>query len=151
MLANFLLLEQELTGSSQASSATVLERLLKNFLNEAFLKNAINITSIQSTCCENLKSCADKMVAQHIHKLGDAQVGDTVQIPVPDVDRGPNDLVHVLAYITKINKSHMTYQLATKHGIIQDMHSRNTFHIRTRTCTRIKHVQIINETFNTLF
>ena len=37
-----------------------------------------------------------KKAAKHIHKLCEAQVGDTVQVPVPDVDRGPNDLVHVL-------------------------------------------------------
>ncbi|RNA09617.1 KRAB-A domain-containing 2-like [Brachionus plicatilis] len=81
-------------------------------------KNAINIAQIESTCSENLKQNAEKMAQQHVHKLGEAKVGDTVQVPVPDVDRGPADLLNILAYITKINSKNMTYQLATKYGII---------------------------------
>ncbi len=52
--------------------------------------DAVRIASLQSSCSENLKSFADKMASQFIHKLGEAQVGDTVQVPVPDVER-PND------------------------------------------------------------
>ena len=69
------------------------------------------------------------LAQQHIHKLGEAKVGYTVQVPVPDVDRGPGDLLNILAYIVKINKQHMTYQLATKHGIKKGWFSRNMFHI----------------------
>ncbi|RNA20406.1 hypothetical protein BpHYR1_037758 [Brachionus plicatilis] len=63
-------------------------------------KNAINIAQIESTCSENLKQNAEKLAQQHVHKLGEAKVGDTVQVPVPDVDRGPADLLNILAYIT---------------------------------------------------
>ena len=90
-------------------------------------QNSIKIADIQATCTENLTSFANKMAQQHIHKLGEAKVGDTVQVPVPDVDRGPADLIHILAYITQINKLHMTYQLATKHGIITGWHARKLF------------------------
>ncbi|CAF0781853.1 unnamed protein product [Brachionus calyciflorus] len=69
------------------------------------------------------------MEQQHIQKLGEAKVGDTVQVPVNEVDRGPADLINVLAYITKLDKSYMTYQLATKHGIIAGWHTRNKFHL----------------------
>ncbi|RNA40400.1 SCAN domain-containing 3-like [Brachionus plicatilis] len=92
-------------------------------------KNAINIAQIESKCSENLKRNAEKMAQQHVHKLGEAKVGDTVQVPVPDVDRGPADLLNILAYITKINSKNMTYQLATKYGIIAGWHTRNKFHI----------------------
>ena len=51
--------------------------------------NLLTDPSIQSSCSENLKFCTEKMIAQYIHKLGEAQVGDTVHVPVPDVDRGP--------------------------------------------------------------
>ena len=47
------------------------------------------------------------MAQQHIHRLGEATVGDTVQVPVPDVNRGPGDVLHVLAYIIKINQQNM--------------------------------------------
>ena len=64
------------------------------------------------------------MAEQHIHKVVESQVGDTVQFPVPDVDRYPNDLVDFFTCITK-RKKHMTNQLATKNGIIHGIHSRN--------------------------
>ncbi|CAF0997745.1 unnamed protein product, partial [Brachionus calyciflorus] len=44
------------------------------------------------------------MEEQHIHKLGEAKVGDTVQVPVNEVDLGPADLINVLAYITNKDK-----------------------------------------------
>ena len=69
------------------------------------------------------------MAQQHIHKLGEAKIGDTVKIEVPAVDRGHADLLHILAYILKIDKSHATYQLATKHGILDGWQSRNMFDI----------------------
>ncbi|RNA41806.1 hypothetical protein BpHYR1_017718 [Brachionus plicatilis] len=82
-----------------------------------FEANAIKISDIEATCSENMEIVADKMLNQHIHKLGEAKIGDTVQVPVPDFDRDPADLVNVLAYITKINTVHMTYQLATKYDL----------------------------------
>ncbi|CAF1016654.1 unnamed protein product [Brachionus calyciflorus] len=69
------------------------------------------------------------MLNQHIHKLGEAKIGDTVQVPIPDVDRGPGDLINILAYILDTNKSNMTYRLGTKHGIISGWDTRNKFHI----------------------
>lgn len=93
-----------------------------------FEANAIKIRDIQNSCSENLKNAAEAMAMQHIHKLGEAKVGDTVQVSVPDVDRGPADPVNILAYITKIN-NHKLYQLATKHGIIKGWHARNSFQI----------------------
>ena len=69
------------------------------------------------------------MAQQHIHKLGEAQVGDTVKVQVHDVDRGHADILHILAYILKVNKENGSYQLATKHGILDGWQSRNMFEI----------------------
>ena len=69
------------------------------------------------------------MAQQHIHKLGEAQVGDTVKIAIPDLDRRHADLLHMLAYIVKINENNAIYQLATKHCIIDGWQSRNMFQI----------------------
>ena len=63
--------------------------------------NAIRMDDIRSTVVSNL---IEKMSVQHIHKLGEAQVGDRVQVPMPDVDRGPGDLTNALAYILKVCK-----------------------------------------------
>lgn len=111
----------------EASEADFVEERPSKQLN--FDENAIKIADIQSSCSENLRQVAEKMALQHIHKLGEAKIGDTVQVPVPEVDRGPADLLHVLACIIKINRQHMMYQLATKHGIISGWLSRNAFHI----------------------
>ncbi|RNA00058.1 glycosyl transferase [Brachionus plicatilis] len=81
-----------------------------------FQSNAIKIQDIQNDCHENLKNAADLIAKQHIHKLGEAKIGDTVQVTVPDVDRGSADPVNILAYVTKIN-NHQLYQLATQHGL----------------------------------
>ena len=69
------------------------------------------------------------MAQQHIHKLGEAKVGDTVKVQVPSVDRGHADMLHILAYILKVDTAHATYQLATKHGILDGWQSRNMFEI----------------------
>ena len=46
-------------------------------------QNAIKIASISSSVSSNLRNKAEKMAQQHIHKLGEAQVGDTVKVLVP--------------------------------------------------------------------
>ncbi|RNA32040.1 ATP-dependent DNA helicase pif1 [Brachionus plicatilis] len=95
-----------------------IENLLFTSKQTCFEANAIKIRDIQNSCGENLKTAAEAMAMQHIHKLGEAKVADTVQVSVPDVDRGPADPVNILAFITKI-KNHKLYQLATKYGIIK--------------------------------
>jgi hypothetical protein len=85
--------------------------------------------SISSTVSHNLRTRAEKMAQQHIHKLGEAKVGDTVKVQVPSVDRGHADMLHILAYILKVDTAHATYQLATKHGILDGWQSRNMFEI----------------------
>jgi hypothetical protein len=92
-------------------------------------RNAIKLSQIRTAVVANLTECADKMAQQHIHKLGEARIGDTVQVEVPSVDRGPGDLLHVLAYIISSNKQNMTYKLATSFGKISGMFTRNQFHI----------------------
>ncbi|RNA40845.1 KRAB-A domain-containing 2-like [Brachionus plicatilis] len=77
------------------------------------------MADIQQSCNANLRNAAEKMAQQHINKLGEAMVSDAVQVPVPDVDRGPADPSNILAYILKINNSHMNYQLATSMKLLK--------------------------------
>ncbi|RNA36284.1 hypothetical protein BpHYR1_039927 [Brachionus plicatilis] len=39
------------------------------------------MADIQQSCNANLRNAAEKMAQQHINKLGEAMVGDTVQVP----------------------------------------------------------------------
>ena len=68
-----------------------------------------------------------------------------IQLPVPDVDRGPGDLLHVLAYITRINKAKSWYKLATKHRVLSGMYSRNQFHICKQQILKIGQLDSDNE------
>ena len=45
-----------------------------------------------------------------IRKLGQAKVGDTVQVELSKFDRGPLDCNYLLAYITEINDEHSLYK-----------------------------------------
>ncbi len=78
----------------------------------------------------NLHASADKILVQHIRRLGEASVGDTVQIELADVDRGPLDFRYILAYITEVNTERSTYRLCTSHGFIKGWRSRNEFVIQ---------------------
>ena len=67
------------------------------------------------------------MRQQHIYKLGEDAIGDTVSVQVSDVDRASGDLPNVLCYILNINKERALYQLATKHGIVEGWLNRDQF------------------------
>ncbi|CAF0955615.1 unnamed protein product [Brachionus calyciflorus] len=59
---------------------------------------------------DNLHAAADKMAIQHLRKLGEAKVGDTVQVELSKYDRGPLDCNYLLAYITEINEERSLYK-----------------------------------------
>ena len=54
------------------------------------------------------------------HKSASFNVGDTVSIKVPSIDRGNSDLLRLPCVITKVNgHKDINYQLGTKHGILK--------------------------------
>jgi hypothetical protein len=59
------------------------------------------------------------MASQNINKLGEAKIGETVHVPVPDVEMNPTALSHILALMIDVNKNNMTYKLACKYGILK--------------------------------
>jgi hypothetical protein len=61
-------------------------------------------------------------------KFPPAQIGDTVRIQVPDVDRGRTDPRNVLAVVVGIEDSDF-YRLANKHGTLKQLFTRNQFAI----------------------
>ena len=73
---------------------------------------------------ENLHAAADKMATQHIRKLGEAKVGDTVQVELSKLDCN-----YLLAYITEINEERSLYKLCTTKGMIKGWQARNVFAI----------------------
>ena len=63
----------------------------------------------RSAAVDDLHTATDKMAFQHIRKLGQAKVGDIVQVELSEFDRGPLDCNYLLVYITEINDERSLY------------------------------------------
>ena len=105
----------------------------------------VRMQDIQNTVVENLTARAEDMRLQHIHKLGEAKIGDTVQVDVSGVDRGPGDLPMISCYILKINNETSMYKIATKHGVIEGWLARNQFQLCKQKLFTIDQVNIEKE------
>ncbi|GFT89138.1 KRAB-A domain-containing protein 2 [Nephila pilipes] len=57
-----------------------------------------------------------------------AQIGDTVRLQVPDVDRGRTDNRNVLTVVVGIEDSDF-YKLANENGTLKQLYTRNQFEI----------------------
>ncbi|XP_023218899.1 SCAN domain-containing protein 3-like [Centruroides sculpturatus] len=74
---------------------------------------------------ENLKKQAEKMINTSNSKYTAPNVGDTVRIRVPDVDRARSDGKNILGVVAVKDKN--LYKLGTKYGILNLLYSRNQF------------------------
>nr|XP_012151860.1 PREDICTED: uncharacterized protein LOC105663967 [Megachile rotundata] len=77
---------------------------------------------------QNLLLQATKMLQTSQNQFPPAQIGDTVRIQVPDVDRGRTDSRNVLAVVIGIEDSDF-YKLANKNGTLRQLYTRNQFAI----------------------
>ncbi|XP_050302119.1 uncharacterized protein LOC126740226 [Anthonomus grandis grandis] len=59
-------------------------------------------------------------------KFPPCNVGDTVRLKIPDVDRGRGDFRNVLMVVVETNREGM-YRLGNESGTIEEMFSRNQF------------------------
>ena len=75
---------------------------------------------------ENLLLQANKMLRTTQKQFPPAQIGDSVRIQVPDVDRGRTDSRNVLAVVVGIEDSDF-YKLANKNGTLKQLYTRNQF------------------------
>lgn len=75
---------------------------------------------------ENLLLQANKMLRTSQKQFPPAQIGDSVRIQVPDVDRGRTDSRNVLAVVVGIEDSDF-YKLANKNGTLKQLYTRNQF------------------------
>jgi len=55
-----------------------------------------------------------------------AEVGDTVMVPIPLVDRGRAEFTNAKAVVLQVDESG-TYKLGTRHGILKQLYTRNQF------------------------
>ena len=75
---------------------------------------------------QNFLLQANKILRTTQKQFPPAQIGDTVRIQVPDVDRGRTDSRNVLAVVVGIEDSDF-YKLANKNGTLKQLYTRNQF------------------------
>ncbi|KAK9712777.1 hypothetical protein QE152_g24731 [Popillia japonica] len=86
----------------------------------------------------NLEIQADRMKSVSLanHPIG--KIGETVRIPIPDVDRARSDLRNILGVILVVEDNN--YSIGTKLGKLQQMYSRNQFTICKQSMVAIDDV-----------
>ncbi|KAK4326939.1 hypothetical protein Pmani_002543 [Petrolisthes manimaculis] len=71
---------------------------------------------------------AQKMVKRNRRLLTEANVGDNVTVPIPNVDRGRTDPKNLIGVIVERDSQEL-YKIATKSGVLDGKFSRNQFDI----------------------
>lgn len=87
-----------------------------------------SIRTGQNNAKNNLKKQAEKMLALSNSKFPPAEIGTSVVVRVPDVDRGRLAPRNVLAVVTQVKSSGL-YELGTKNGTLERVYARNEFTI----------------------
>ncbi|KAL0883175.1 hypothetical protein ABMA27_016617 [Loxostege sticticalis] len=85
--------------------------------------NEINILRERKDSHLNLKRAAEKMTAHSSKKFKNIDVGATVLVEVPKVDRGPLDSKNVVGKV--LEKRNELYKVGTSFGVINDWLPRN--------------------------
>lgn len=115
----------------------------------------------------NLENQAVKMKTWSDKKLNPADVGATVRVPVPDVDKGRGDARNILAVVTEVNMNFKKniysyillsiiilnffqvtadgyYRLGTREGLLKSLYSRSQFTICQKKLIPIDEVPMEN-------
>lgn len=77
---------------------------------------------------EGLLQQAKKMKLNSDKLLPSAKIGDTVRLPVPDVDRGRADARNVLGVVVTVEDD-MYYKIGTERGTLPQLFTRNQFSV----------------------
>lgn len=84
-------------------------------------------SSIRAQAFTNLKRQAEKMVENTNKRLKPALIGETVLIPIPDVDRGRGDHKNLKGII--LSDEDGFYRIGTEFGTLDSLYTRNQFSI----------------------
>ena len=69
---------------------------------------------------------ADKMLELSRRRFGEAKVGDTVLLAIPDLDRGRCEFPNLTAIVVEVHDGGL-YKLGCKTGILDSFYTRNQF------------------------
>ena len=73
------------------------------------------------------KENANKMLKESNKRFKPAELGDTVMIPIPDVDKGKIDQPNIPAVVISKDDHTGLFTLGTRHGRLDSQFSRNQF------------------------
>ncbi|XP_050505762.1 uncharacterized protein LOC126884022 [Diabrotica virgifera virgifera] len=89
-------------------------------------KESIIVNRFQAK--DGLLQQAKKMKLNSNKLLPAAKIGDTVRLPVPDVDRGRADARNILGVVTTV-EDNMYYKIGTEKGTLPQLFTRNQFSV----------------------
>ena len=69
---------------------------------------------------------AELMKERSVKRFKHAEIGESVFIPIPDVDRSKAELRNVKGVVVEIDESGM-YKLGSEHGVLNHLYTRNQF------------------------
>jgi len=67
------------------------------------------------------------MVSRSIQIFRPIDIGDSVTIPIPSVDKGRGDSRNIVYLVTHFSSDTEQYKLGTRHGLLNSTFSRNQF------------------------
>ena len=100
-----------------------------------------NIKNHRENAKKHQQKHADVIQSKSLERFAPALVGDTVMVPVPDVDRGHCDFRNIKAVVVECHPNAL-YRLGTKLGLLKQAYSRNQF-----TPVKEKFLDISNVSF----
>lgn len=114
-------------------------RKLQNIDDECVLCERNKITAVKrKDAFLNLETQAAKMKKISDHKFAPADVGTTVRIPVPEVDRGRGDARSILGVILANNDGF--YRIGTRDGTLKNLLVRSQFDVCKENIINISEV-----------
>lgn len=132
-----IICEKESSGAHKCSEChNFVHAICGKSISEGFGKNIIcnicvrknSIRTEQSNATKNLQKQAERMLALSNSKFPPSEIGTSVVVRVPDVDRGRLAPRNVLAVVTQVESSGL-YKLGTKNGTLERLYARNEFTI----------------------
>ena len=87
----------------------------------------------------NLETQAKKMKMDTDKKFPPASLGDTVRVPIPDVDKGRGDPRNVLAVVMNVTEDGF-YRLGTERGILNQLYARSQFSVCQKDLLKVEDV-----------
>ena len=88
---------------------------------------------------------ADKMVEKSAKRFKEAEVYDTVLVPIPDVDRGRCEYPNLKAIVLEAHPSGHLWKLGCKSGVLDQWYSRNQFQPTLEKFMRVEDVPLETE------